>query len=91
MTEAEQKEEAVWNRRYHKLMDEGLESEQAKELAAQLMMRDRDPQDDRHICPECAYYANRYCTKILHRWKPTQQLRFILQRCDHIAVKGGGR
>ena len=89
MTPEEQKEENTWKRRYLKLVDEGLDPDEAHELAAQLMMRDRDPQDDRRICLECVFYTNQHCTKILHRWKPTQQLRFILQRCDHIALKGG--
>lgn len=88
MTEAEQKEENTWKRRYLKLVEEGLDPDEAHDLAAQLMMRDRDPQDDRRICLECVFYTNKHCTKILHRWKPTQQLRFILQRCDHIALKG---
>ena len=89
MTEAEQKEEATWKRRYLKLVDEGLGQDEAHELAAQLMMRDRDSQDDRRICLECVFHTNKYCTKILHRWKPTQQLRFTLQRCDHFALRGG--
>jgi hypothetical protein len=88
MTPEEQKEENTWKRRYLKLVDEGLDSDEAHELAAQLMMRDRDPQDDRRICLECVFYTNKHCTKILHRLKPTQQLRFTLQRCDHIALKG---
>jgi hypothetical protein len=88
MTEAEQKEENTWKRRYLKLVDEGLEPDEAHELAAQLMMRDRDGFDDRRICLECTHYSNRLCNKILHRWKPTQQLRFILQRCDFIELKG---
>ena len=89
MTPEEQKEENTWKRRYLKLVEEGLEPDEAHELAAQLMMRDRDPQDDRRICLECVFHVNKQCTKILHRWNPTQQLRFTLQRCDHIALKGG--
>ena len=89
MTEEEKKEEATWKRRYDKLVSEGCDQDEAHELAARLMMRDRDPHDDRRICLECVFYANKYCTKILHRWKPSQQLRFTLQRCDHFALKGG--
>jgi hypothetical protein len=88
MTEAEQKEENTWKRRYLKLVDEGLEPDDAYDLAAQMMVRDRDNFDDRRICLECIYYEKKLCTKILHGWKPTQQLRFTLQRCDHIALKG---
>jgi hypothetical protein len=89
MTPEEQKEEATWKRRYQKLVQEGLGQDEAHELAAQLMMRDRDPMDDRRICLECVYHENKHCTKMLYRWKPSQQLRFILQRCDHFAMKGG--
>jgi hypothetical protein len=88
MTEAEQTEENVWKRRYLKLVEEGLDSDEAHELAAQMMMRDRDSYDDRRVCPECTHYKNKLCNKILEKNKPTQQLRFILQRCDHFELRG---
>ena len=88
MTEAEQTEENTWKRRYLKLVEEGLLEDEAHELAAQLMMRDRDPYDDRRICAECSHYKDKLCHKILDKNKPTQQLRFILQRCDFIELRG---
>jgi hypothetical protein len=88
MTEAEQKEENTWKRRYLKLVDEGLEPDEAHELAAQMMMRDRDGFDDRRICLECMHHKEKLCTKILQRRKFSQQLRFTLQRCDFFKLKG---
>jgi hypothetical protein len=89
MTESEQQEEATWKRRYLKLVAEGCPVDEAHELAAQMtLVRDKDVGDDRHICLECAHYRDRLCYKILYRWKPSQQLRFTLQRCDHFVLKG---
>ena len=89
MTEAEQKEEMRWKRRYDTFVAEGLSQDEAHDLASQMTRRDNDIGDDRRLCFECVFYANKHCTKILYRWKPSQQLRFILQRCDHFALKGG--
>ena len=89
MTEAEEQEEATWKRRYMKLVAEGCPVDEAYELAAQMtLIRDNDIGDDRRICLECAHYKDRLCHKILLNGKPTQQMRFILQRCDHFKLKG---
>jgi len=88
MTPEEIKEEARWKRRKQVFIAEGLPEDDAHDLAARMMMRDRDPFDDRRVCFECEHHRNRYCQKILNRWKPTQQLRFILQRCDYFKLKG---
>jgi hypothetical protein len=89
MTEAEQKEESVWKRRYQKLVAEGCPADEAHDLAAQMtLIRDKDIGDDRRICLECAHYKDKLCHKILQNEKPTQQLRFILQRCDYFQLKG---
>ena len=89
MTEAEEMEELAHRRRKERFIREGLEVEQAHELAGRMMMRDRDPFDDRRVCFECVHLAGKLCTKITDRFhRPTMQLRFILQRCDHFHIKG---
>lgn len=89
MTEQQEKIEETWKRRFNRFVAEGLSEDEAHDLASQMTRRDADIGDDRRLCFECAYYQNKLCTKILHRWRPTQQLRFILQRCDHFAMRGG--
>lgn len=89
MTKDEEREEATWKRRYLKLVAEGCPDDEAHELAAQItLIRDKDIGDDRKICLECSHYKEKLCHKILHNNKPTQQLRFILQRCDYFELKG---
>jgi hypothetical protein len=88
MTEAEQKEENAWRRRFNRFVAEGLSQDEAHELASQMTRRDNDIGDDRRVCFECTHYKDKLCHKILNRWKPTQQLRFILQRCDYFELRG---
>ena len=89
MTETEEREESTWKRRYIKLVSEGCPVDEAHDLAAQMtLVRDKEIGDDRRICIECAHDKNRLCQKILHRNKPSQQMRFTLQRCDHFKLKG---
>jgi glutamate racemase len=81
-------EEQIWKRRFNRLVEEGLHPDEAHELAAQMtLIRDKDG-DDRRICLECTHYKDRFCHKIFFRGKPSQQLRFILQRCDHFKLRG---
>jgi hypothetical protein len=87
VTEAEQKEESTWKRRYLKLVDEGIDPDEAHDLAAQLMMRERDPYDDRRVCFECEKYMGGLCLGYLKNNRPTHPLRFILQRCDKFQLK----
>ena len=89
MTEAEEREELIVQRRAKKFIDDGCPTEEAYDLAGLLKLRDREGLDDRRICFECKHYANKRCNAILDRFnKPTQQLRFILQRCDYFQLKG---
>jgi hypothetical protein len=89
MTEAEEMEELVWKRRSTKFIQDGCIPDEAYELAGLMMLRDRDPQDDRRVCFECTGYKNKYCEYIKDKvGRPTQQLRFILQRCDYFDLRG---
>jgi hypothetical protein len=91
MTEAQEREELIVQRRAQKFIEEGCESEyEAYELAWLLALRDREQGcDDRRICFECKHYENKKCNAILDKFdRPTQQLRFILQRCPKFKLKG---
>lgn len=89
MTEEQEREELIVQRRAKKFIDDGCPTEEAYDLAGLLKLRDREGLDDRRICFECKHYANKRCNAILDRFnKPTQQLRFILQRCDYFQLKG---
>lgn len=89
MTEAEEREELIVQRRAKKFIEDGCPTEEAYDLAGLLKLRDREGLDDRRICFECKHYANKRCSAILDKFnKPTQQLRFILQRCDYFQIKG---
>lgn len=68
---------------------EGLSEEEAYELADQMFIRDREGWDDRRVCFECTHYAGKKCTKIVDKFgRPTMQLRFMLQRCEHFNLRG---
>ena len=89
MTEEQEREELIVQRRAKAFIDDGCPTEEAYELAGLLKLRDREGLDDRRICFECKHYANKRCKAILDKFgKPTQQLRFILQRCDYFQLKG---
>jgi hypothetical protein len=90
MTEAEEQEELVWRRRKDAFAAEGLEIEEAKYLAARMMMRDREQGlDDRRVCFECKHYKAKKCEAIRDKYdKPTSQTRFMLMRCDYFKLKG---
>jgi hypothetical protein len=86
MTEQEDKR---FMKRKAVFVTEGLPEEDALDLAYSMMMRDRDPQDDRRVCFECSNYTGKYCMKMRDRLgKPQIPLRFILQRCDDFELKG---
>jgi len=87
MTPEEQKEENRWARRKAVFMEAGLNNDDAHDLAARLMMRDRDPFDDRRVCFECEKYMGGLCLGYLKNERPTHPLRFILQRCDKFQLK----
>jgi hypothetical protein len=89
MTEEQEREELIVQRRAKKFIDDGCPVEEAYDLAGLLKLRDREGLDDRRICFECKHYADKRCKAILDKsGKPTQQLRFILQRCDYFQLKG---
>jgi len=82
---------AKHNRRTKAFMDAGLTREAALELADKMFDRDADPQDDRRLCFECRLFDTRNgtCPKIVDRkGKPQPALKFVLQRCDWIQLKG---
>jgi len=86
MTEAE---EVVYKRRISKFIEEGCDPIDAEDLACTLMIRDREGFDDRRICFECKNYKDKLCQVIKDKFgKPTQQLRFTLQRCPRFNLKG---
>lgn len=90
MTE-EDLEKAVdrFSRRMQAFIKEGLCEQGAYDLASAMFERDRDPQDDRRVCFECANYVAKVCLKMKDRYgKPQMPLRFILQRCENFQLKG---
>jgi hypothetical protein len=79
------------DRRTQAFMDAGLPQDEAWKLADKLFERDADPQDDRRLCFECRLFDAKTgtCPKIVDRkGKPQQALKFVLQRCDWIQLKG---
>lgn len=80
---------AIHERRRNVFVAEGLSQDEAWDLAERMFNRDADPMDDRRVCFECRHHIARLCTKIRDRYgKPTTQVRFVLQRCDHFDLKG---
>ena len=82
---------AKHDRRRIAFMDAGLTAIAAAELADKLFDRDADPQDDRRLCFECRLFdtKNGTCSKIVDKkGKPQPALKFVLQRCDWIQLKG---
>jgi hypothetical protein len=75
-------------RRRKVFMEEGLSEGEAWDLAEQMFIRDQDG-DDRRLCFECNKYIDKKCIAYRDKFdKPTQQLRFILQRCAKFKLKG---
>ena len=75
--------------RMKKFVDEGLDEDEAFDLAESMWTRDEDPMDDRRVCFECKHLAVKYCSAILNKFgRPTEPYRFILQRCDKFQLKG---
>ena len=84
-----EQEDQLVIRRKARFMAEGLTHSQAEDLAGRMFDRDRDPMDDRRVCFECTGHKDKLCHRILDKQKkPTSQLRFVLQRCDHFDLKG---
>ena len=77
------------NRRQAVFMEAGLPNDDAFDLAEAMFERDLDPQDDRRVCFECKHLAVKYCSAILNKFgRPTEPVRFVLQRCDKFHLKG---
>ena len=75
--------------RMQKFVDEGLDEDEAFDLAESMWTRDEDSMDDRRVCFECKHLAVKYCSAILNKFgRPTEPYRFILQRCDKFILKG---
>ena len=75
--------------RMQKFVDEGLDEDEAFDLAESMWTRDEDPMDDRRVCFECKHLAVKYCSAILNKFgRPIEPYRFILQRCDKFQLKG---
>jgi hypothetical protein len=86
MTEAEEK---TFVRRQETFIKEGLDVVDAEDLAFSMMIRDREGLDDRRLCFECKHYKDKYCEAIRDsKGKPTEALRFMLQRCPQFKLKG---
>ena len=82
---------AKHNSRSKAFMDAGLSQDEAWKLADKLFDRDADPQDDRRLCFECRLFDAKTgtCPKIVDKkGKPQPALKFVLQRCDWIQLKG---
>jgi hypothetical protein len=89
MTDDLDKKIARHYRRMQTFVDQGLPENDAFDLAEAMFERDLDPQDDRRVCFECQHLTGHDCTAILNKFhKPTEPLRFILQRCDKFKLKG---
>ena len=83
-----EQEDATFLRRRSRFYQEGLNDDEANDLAFAMTMRDRE-QVDLRICLECKGMVGRNCTFIKDKYgKPTQQARFILQRCDQFQLRG---
>jgi len=83
-----EKEDATFLRRRSRFFQEGLNDDEAGDLAYKMLVRDRE-QVDLRICLECKGMVENLCHFIKDKSKkPTQQARFILQRCDHFQLKG---
>ena len=84
-----EKEIKRFDRRMETFRKEGLCNDQAYDLASAMMDRDRDPHDDRRVCFECDNYVGKVCMKMRDKLgKPMMPLRFVLQRCEHLQLKG---
>lgn len=78
-----------FDRRMDTFIKEGLSNDEAYDLASAMHDRDRDPQDDRRVCFECANYTGKVCLKMKdNKGKYLMPLRFILQRCEMFKLKG---
>lgn len=70
-------------------VDQGLPEGDSFDLAEAMWERDLDPQDNRRVCFECKHLNMKACSAINDRsGRPSQPLRFILQRCPSFTLKG---
>ena len=81
---------AQHTKRLNTFMNEGLSYDDAFDLANKLLDRDHfDKDDDRRLCFECTYYVKKQCTAFRDKFgRPTECLKFVLQRCEKFNLKG---
>jgi hypothetical protein len=85
VTEHEHKLYAARSRVFAKYTSELL----AEDLAWRLLLRDRDPADDRRICLACAHLKDDYCNeRRASKVKGFQPCKTVLWRCDFFKQKG---
>jgi hypothetical protein len=75
---------STFSRRFKIFMKEGLNEEEAEELAEKMLIRDFEG-DDRRICFECTKYLPAKVSCAVYRKRP---IRFTLQRCEFFDLKG---
>jgi len=81
----------TFTKRYLTFVKEGLDGDEASDLAEKMLVRDFEGWDDRRVCFECKKYdsKNGTCPKIVDgKGRPQKPLRFILQRCEWFELKG---
>ena len=87
-----EQEEFLFKRRKAKFVEEGFDLQKGNsstDLANQMMMRDRDPDDHRRLCFECQNFAVKFCTKKLNEYGgPSHSLKYVLQNCVAFKLKG---
>lgn len=64
---------------------EGLDEQEAEDLAEAMLIRDFEGVDDRRICFECKNYLPAKVSCAVYRKRP---LRFTLQRCEKFNLRG---
>jgi hypothetical protein len=71
-------------RRVKIFIKEGLDEQEAEELAEAMLVRDAEG-DDRRVCFECTKYQQAKVLCSVYRKRP---LRFTLQRCEFFDLRG---
>lgn len=79
-----EEELGTFSRRYKIFLKEGLNKDEAEELATDMLKRDAEG-DDRRICFECKKYQQERVLCSVNKRRP---LRFTLQRCEFFDLRG---
>ncbi len=78
-------------RRLNFFVKEGLNKQEALDLADRLFERDLDPLDNRRVCFECKNYneLKKTCAKSIDKFgREERPLKFDLRRCKDFNLKG---